>query len=197
MRTSLATTLSVVGVMATGGVALAVNTTVLDSTVSSVEGPAPLAEALVPVAPLAVESTIPVDSTTPITPVSPTVPAPVQSAYDVQGIGLITLEQSGTNLSVVGVNPVSGWTYDSTNERANRTEIKFVNGTQNVRFTAELLDGRVVTAVEAVNPPVAPPPSNGGGNGSSVSSGEGTGGGNGGEDHGDGESESEDEGDDD
>ncbi|MHB1089853.1 MAG: hypothetical protein ACYC0U_02085 [Ilumatobacteraceae bacterium] len=171
MKTSLATTLSVIGVLATGGVALAVNTTVLDSTVSSVHGPSPLAEALVPIAALSVDSTvpvdstIPVDSTVPITPVSTATPASVQSAYDVQGVGIITLEQNGTGLNIVSVNPVSGWTYNSTNERATRAGIEFTNGTQNVKFTAELLNGRVVTAVEAVNTKVGSSPPNSGGGG--------------------------------
>jgi len=168
MKTSLATTLSVIGVLATGGVAMAVNTTVLDSTVSSVEGPSPLAEALVPIAAFSVQSTVPINSAMPVLPTTPgeTVPsvpemivehASVQSAYDVQGVGIITLEQSATNLSVISVNPVSGWTYDSKNEGASRLEIKFTSGTQLVKFTAELLDGRIITAVEATDTSVAPP----------------------------------------
>lgn len=176
MKTSLATTLSVIGVLATGGIALAVNTTVLDSTVSSVEGPAPLAEALVPIAAQSVESSVPVDSAMPVLPTVPggavggapemvVEPASVQSAYNVQGIGLITLAQNGTNLDVVSVDPVSGWVYESKNERADRLEIKFVNGTQDIKFTAELLDGRVVTAVEARNTTVEPTPNRGGGGG--------------------------------
>lgn len=136
---------------------MAVNTTVLDSTVSSIEGPSPLAEALVPVAALSVDSTIPVDSTVPVAQLSAVVPASVQSAYDVQGSGVITLEQSGQSLNVVSVNPVSGWTYKSENNGSNRVEVEFVNGTQRVKFTAELLNDRIVTAVEAIDTSVASP----------------------------------------
>lgn len=170
MKTSLATTLSVIGVLATGGVAMAVNTTVLDSTVSSIEGPSPLAEALVPVAALSVDSAIP------IAPLSPVASTSVRSAYEVQGVGLITLEQNGSGLGVVEVNPVSGWTYESTNELGTRTEIRFINGEQDVKFTAELLDGRVVTAVEATNTSsTSSPNSNDGGGGEDENKDEGEG----------------------
>lgn len=144
------------GILATGGVAMAVNTTVLDSTVSSVERTPVLAEANVPMSALSVDSTIPVLPTTP----GETLPATsemivasesVQSAYNVEGSGIITLEQDGSSLNVVSVAPVSGWTYESVNERVNRVKVEFKNGTQRVEFYAELIDGRVVTAVEAVD----------------------------------------------
>lgn len=150
MKASLATTLSVIGVLAAGGVALAVNTTVLDSTVSSVEGPSPLAETLVPGAALSVAPTTPV-VTAPIATETTVVPASVQSAYDVQGVGIITLEQSATSLAVVSVNPVSGWRYESVGTEATNAQIKFTNGTRSVMFSAELLGGQVVTAVQATD----------------------------------------------
>lgn len=148
MKTSLATTLSVIGVLATGGIALAVNTTVLDSTVSSIEGPSPLAEASVLVSALSVDSTVPA-VTAPIVTETTVAPTSFQSAYDIQGVGIITLEQNLTSLSVVSVSPVSGWTYKSENERATRIEVELKNGTQRVKFYAELIDGRVITAVKA------------------------------------------------
>lgn len=150
MKTSLATTLSVIGVLAAGGVTLAVNTTVLDSTVPSVEGLSPLAETLVLGAALSVDSTIPVVIAQ-IATETTVVPASVQSAYDVQGVGIITLEQNATSLTIVSVNPVSGWRYDSTSTGATSVEIKFTNGTRSVMFSAELLDGQVVTAVQATD----------------------------------------------
>lgn len=156
MKTSLATTLSIVGVLATGGLAMAVNTTVLDSTVSSVEGSPALAEANVSVSALSVTSTVPSE---PVSPASETTLAPtsVQSAYDVEGAGIVTLEQNASVLTVLSVNPVSGWTYNSTVERTNRVEVEFTDGTQDVKFTAELLDGRIITAVEATDTKVSAP----------------------------------------
>lgn len=137
MKTSLATSLSIIGVLATGGVALATNSTMVDSTLS-------------------VDTTVPVTTTIPQTQTSTTIPAPVQSAYDIQGVGIITLEQDPTNLNVFSVSPGSGWTYVSTSEDATKVELEFTNGTQKVKFTAELLDGRVVTTVEATDTSIAP-----------------------------------------
>ena len=139
---------------------MAVNTTVLDSTVSSVEGTPVLAEANVPVSALSADSAMPVFPTMP----GETGPAvsemivtseSVQSAYNVEGSGIITLEQNGSSLNVISVNPISGWTYESVNERTNRVKVEFTNGTHRVEFLAELIDGRVVTAVEAIDTSVA------------------------------------------
>lgn len=179
MKTSLATTLSIVGVLVTGGVALAVNTKVLDSTVSSIEGSLALAQAIVPSSAVSVNTTLSVDATVPATPETAAVAESVQSAsasnqsaYDLQGVGIITLKQSVTGLDVVEVKPVSGWFYNVESERANRVEIKFSSGTQSVKFNAELLDGRIITSVQAIDTAVAQAPK---GNGNDDAEGEGEG----------------------
>ena len=170
MKTSLATTLSIVGVLVTGGVALAVNTKVLDSTVSSIEGPLALAEAFVPSSIVSANSTLPVESTV-STQAVPTTPettaaatsvqsadASIQSVYDLKGVGIVTLEQRDSDLNVVDVKPVSGWSYDAKNERENRFAITFSSGTQRIKFNAELLDGRIITSVQASDASAAPAP---------------------------------------
>lgn len=129
MKTSLTTSLSIIGILATGGVALAANTTVLGPTLSSAQG---LAPAL----------TVSADSTVPVT---------VQSSYNVQGVGIITLGQNATALSVLAVDPITGWTYKATNEQTDQIEIKFSTDAQMVKFTAELVDGRIVTTVQATD----------------------------------------------
>ncbi|MEO8162906.1 MAG: hypothetical protein ABI590_03915 [Ilumatobacteraceae bacterium] len=145
MKTSLATTLSIVGVLATGGVAFAVNTSVLDSSVAAVTATPALPEAIVPRAesPFDFEGS-PTDSTVPVAVASTS----VQSAYDVDGAGIVTLAQDGTSLTVVSVLPVSGWTFDTSNEDAAGVEVEFTNGAQHMKFRAELLDGRIVTSVQ-------------------------------------------------
>lgn len=140
MKTSLATSLSIIGVLATGGVALAANPTVLGPPSSSAQGLAPA---------LAVSA----DSTVPI---SATAQAMVQSAYNVQGVGIITLGQNATALSVVAVEPITGWTYTAANEHSTRVEITFSAGTQIVKFNANLIDGRLVTAVQASDTAATP-----------------------------------------
>ncbi len=129
MKTSLTTSLTIIGILATGGVALAANTTVLGPTLSSTQGLAPA---------LAVAA----DSTVPVT---------VQSSYNVQGVGIITLGQNATALSVLAVDPITGWTYKTTNEQTDQVEIKFSTDAQTVKFTAELVDGRIVTEVQATD----------------------------------------------
>lgn len=157
MKTSLATTLSIIGVLTTGAVAMAVNTTVLDSTVSLVERAPVLAAAAVAVPILPTDTTISIEIA-PLAIEATTTPTPVRSVYDVQGIGFVTLEQNGTSLNVAEVKPVFKWTYESKNDVGNRVEVEFTNGTQHVKFIAELLDDRVVTAVDATDTSSAPTP---------------------------------------
>ena len=57
IKASLVTTLSVIGILATSGAALAANTKVLDSVIPSVQESSPLAEAIVPFADQTVEPT--------------------------------------------------------------------------------------------------------------------------------------------
>ena len=205
MKTSFVTTLSIVGVLATGGAAFAANSTVLDFALTPVQGPPLLAEAIVPVTNRSIESTAtggavvvvattvlgPTVSTTPtattvpfgdltvgpttsiVVPVTPTTtvapspgttvapspgttvaPAPVQFSYTIAGVGIITLKQSATSLSVVSVAPVPGWAFEikdkfnSGQVRGTRIEVEFENGKKSVEFRAELLDGRVIAAVK-------------------------------------------------
>lgn len=142
---------------ATGGVVV-VSTTVLESTVSLVPTDTTLPTATtVPIAEIQINSTTSVAPavTTPTT-LAPTVtasttttfvPAPTQFAYNISGVGTITLKQNVTSLEVVSVKSVSGWTPETKNEGTTRVEIEFANGTKRVEFRAQLLDGRIITAV--------------------------------------------------
>ena len=126
MKLSFVTTISLVGVFATGGAAFAANSSVLDSLVSDVTS----------------STTIPPTSTTTVTPTS------TQSVYDIPGVGIITLNQNATSLEILSVNLASGWTYDAENENATEIAVAFENGDQNVKFRAELLGGLVVIAAD-------------------------------------------------
>lgn len=148
MKTSLATSLSIIGVLATGGVAMAVNTTVLDSTLSSVEETPAMAEANVPVSALSLDSAMPVlvsNQGDALPAVSEMI---VTSDFNIEGVGVVTLEQSATGLAVASISPLTGWTYEDETESLTRIKIEFVNGSQHVKFQAVLLDGRIVTAVD-------------------------------------------------
>ena len=199
IKTSIATTLSLVGVLATGGAAFAANTTVLGSIIPSFQRSSTLAvaETIVPFVELSInsstiggtavvnttvlaptvsfvatETTVPTETTLPITNLqinstTSVVPAvntsttltPAittsttlatstgQFAYNIAGVGIFTLKQNAASLEVVSVKPVSGWRYEAKNESLTRVKIEFANDTKQVEFRAQLLDGRIITAV--------------------------------------------------
>ena len=147
MKTSLATTLSVFGVLAAGSVAFAVNTSVLDSANQT------------PTASQALEATITDLATAEATPVSGqsvnTVAPPakvesetsVQTSYNIDGVAVVTLSHDGESLSVVSVTPVSGYTYTASNESNSRIEIRFTKGSAVLKFHADIIGDRVVNSV--------------------------------------------------
>ena len=153
MKTSLVTTLSVVGVLATGGAAFAANSTILDSIRSTDKTSTALTEAIVPV------TALPNVLGMPVLPTSPgdSIPAvtemivvldSAQSQYNVEGSGVVVLEQSANGLKVISVVPVSGWTFDAENKSTTRIEVSFENGNKSVEFRAELIDGRIIAAIK-------------------------------------------------
>lgn len=147
MKTSLATTLSVVGVLAAGSVAFAVNTSVLDSAQQT------------PTASQALEATITdlaTAETTPVSGQSVISVAPhatvlgataVQTSYNIDGVAVVTLSRDSESLSVVSVTPVSGYTYTASNEGISRIEIRFTKGSAVLKFHADIIGDRVVTSV--------------------------------------------------
>ena len=172
MKTSLATTISIVGVLAAGGVALAVNSSVLDSaTMTAENAPALQAEivALTDTASLApadqggtlasqsngVDDPAPSASVPEVQPTETTVVAPatpsatsVQSAYNVQGFGVVTLAQGTGSLTVVSVAPESTVKYTTKQESPTRIEVFFVSSAGvSIKFHADVIDGRIVTSV--------------------------------------------------
>lgn len=149
MNTSFITSISVVGILVTGGAAFAANNTILDSYSSSEQDSKALEAAIVPGTALALEMpvlpTIPGDPTSDVEEMI-VVDEPGRSEYNVEGVGLVTLEQTATGLAVVSVKPVSGWTFEVENTSATRIEVEFENG-KSVEFRAELIDGRIISAV--------------------------------------------------
>lgn len=171
MKPSLATTISVIGVLAAGGIALAVNSSVLDSaTMTAENAPALRAEILSLAdtsngAPTGASGTISaqgddVESPSPSTPSTPstlvagiqptatTIASSTQSAYNVQGFGVVTLSQGASSLTVVSVVPESTVKYTTKQESLTRIEVEFVsNAGVRVKFHADIIDNRVVTSV--------------------------------------------------
>lgn len=172
MKTSLAATLSVVGVLASGAGALAVNSYVLDSS-SNVSYAAP-AEVTV-VDPAFVEVAVPAQNvqskavaTSPDAPRSTVVKTPSNassattvapqlnttadtqtSTYNVGESGRVTLEVTNGVLKVLSVAPNSGWTAQLPEYDDGEIEVKFYSGSLEVEFKARLVNGEIAVFVES------------------------------------------------
>ena len=151
MKTSVATAVSFTAVLAAGGLAFAVNTRALSTTVA-VESSVPTVAAIA----------LPSDSTNTTMPMSGTTSSPIQSTvsgsmvaesseFELPGIGVITLQQNGDSLEVLKVNPVVGFTYRSSQQGSDQVRVELLSASQKVEFRARLLDNRIFTDVQAEN----------------------------------------------
>ena len=168
MKTSLATTISVVGVLAAGGVAFAVNSSVLDSATMTAENTSALQAEVLPLANTdftmnpGSQGTVstPGDgvnatSQTTISISTPTtVSAPSKFAYNIDGFGVVTLMQSSGSLTVVSVAPQSSVKYTTKQESPTRIEVVFVSSAGvTIKFNADVINGKIVTS--AINEPAS------------------------------------------
>ena len=167
MKTSVATTVSLVAVLAAGGLAFAVNTRALTDT-SVVDGSVP-AFAVVATASKLTNATLPAPSTTTSTAQSmvastssSTTTSTAQSMvastssaetseYEIVGIGVIVVQKDGESLKVMNVNPSAGFTYSSLQKSSDQVQVDLASATQIVEFRARLLDGRIINDVQVKN----------------------------------------------
>ena len=161
MKTSLATMLSVTGVLAAGALAFAVNTSVLDQAVTTSEAAPTLQADVVSLSNLApIGATAPAATTqaapTPAPAITAEVAAAVaaQSTYNIDGVAAITLALCDNSLSVVSVTPAGGYTAAATAVSASRIEVVLTKSNSVMKFSAQVLDGRIVTSVVAEQPRV-------------------------------------------
>lgn len=161
MKTSLATMLSVTGVLAAGALAFAVNTSVLDHAVTTSEAAPTLQADVVSLADFTPSGVTASAVTTQGVPASaPAVTAEVaaavaaQSTYNIDGVAAITLALSDNSLSVVSVTPAGGYTAAATAVSASRIEVVLTRSNSVMKFSAQVLDGRIVTSVVAEQPRV-------------------------------------------
>lgn len=156
MKPSLATAISFGAVLAAGGVAFAVNTSVLDATVTAEQAPADTARLVDQTATTVAATTgaattvdgAGTDQAVVNQAATTTMPPATRSAYDVQGLGIVTLEQASASLTVVSVASTSGVTAEAIQESATRIEVRFVDASgQSVKFHADVIGGRIVTSV--------------------------------------------------
>ena len=151
MKTSVATTVSLVAVLAAGGLAFAVNTRALTDT-SVVDGSVP-AFAIVATASKLTNATLPAPSTT--TSIAQSMVVGTSSAetseYEIVGIGVIVVQKDGESLKVMNVNPSAGFTYSSLQKSSDQVQVDLASAKQIVEFRARLLDGRIINDVQVKN----------------------------------------------
>lgn len=145
MHSRLTAVLSLSGVLVAGSAAALVNTQVLRHTGG---------ESALSADPLIDQSSgIPVVSLTPTAGTSPAADGvPVTSnavAYEVGVAGIVVLDSDGTALSIVSIDPTTGWTVtENHQETATHAHIVFQSGNTVMSFEANLLFGVVGTSVE-------------------------------------------------
>ena len=164
MKTTFATTFSIVGVLAAGGIAFAVNTSVLDTATNQFSASqAIVAETvgIVPTenAPVAVQNQAS-PSTAVVEPTATTIapPAIVETAYNIAGVAVVTLSQNGTSLLVANVAPAGDYAYSTVNETASRVLVTFTSGVKTMKFRAEIIGDRIITSVLNETAPTATAP---------------------------------------
>ena len=153
MKTSIATTLSVVGVIAAGAAAYAVNTSVLGAVAENT--PSVVAQS-------SVTTVAPV-------PIGAVTNAAVQSqqseasdtttTYKVGNAGSVVIDISSGQIVVTSILPAAGFTSEPARADANGiVKVHFVSSNQRIEFIAKLLNGAVITDVVSETPTSMAPP---------------------------------------
>lgn len=149
MKSTIATTLSIIGVLAAGTAAYAVNVSVLNTPSAAystvVDTVAPVNTSATPVALQNVEAQA--------TPVSSNI-----TTYQVGTAGNVVVDVSSGAIVVVSATPNAGYTSEPVRPAENGVvKVHFVSATSRIEFAAQLVAGKVV--VNVTNDPIrsAPP----------------------------------------
>ena len=182
MKKSIATVISVAGVLGAGAAAYAVNSSVLSATTSNgltaatvatfapsgstvtpgggvvaagsgdTASPAPIAPASETPASVAPATT----TAATVAPLSSTpVPASTRTSYKVGAAGTVVLDSADGVLTIAGVNPAAGWTATKTTGGTRTANVHFTSATMRVEFVATLSNGAIGVDVNSVA--LAPP----------------------------------------
>jgi hypothetical protein len=153
MKTGIATTVSVVGVIVAGVAAFAVNNSVLgasspaDSAIVSTNVPAGNTGAnSINVGKIsAAEATA-----TPITDTTTT--------YSVGSAGNVVLDTSTGAIVVTGIAPAAGYTSEpATTDSMGVVKVRFASSMQRIEFIAKMVNGQVEVTVKDITPPSMKP----------------------------------------
>ena len=157
MKTGIATTLSVLGVIAAGAAAYAVNTSVLGAAASDTV--AVLASAGSP-ATVATQPNSPNVSGASIETVENMVSGDT-TTYKVGSAGSVVVDTSSGSIVVTNILPAAGFTSEPARTDSNgAVKVHFVSATQRIEFVARMVNGAVVVDVknETPAPGVSQPP---------------------------------------
>lgn len=161
MKPSVASFLSISAIVVAGGAGLAVNATVFDapSTAAATDTPEILTVASVGAQPVASEvglgelgsqDPVNVEAATPSTTIATNeVAVSTLSEYEIPGVGVVTISQTGSTIAVHNVSTNSGFTYTTGTPFPGRLDVRFTSTTTEIEFDAQLIDGRVVTVVKS------------------------------------------------
>lgn len=144
MRTSFASAISVLGVVAAGAAAFAVNTAVLSPSGEAIAtASAPIAAPSTTIAPVA-------DPSRTASKLA-TAAATQTSTYRVGDAGRVIVEVVDGQLRVANVLPSAGWTARAPEYDDGEVEVEFKNGSATVEFKARLEGAEIKVFVEAEN----------------------------------------------
>lgn len=158
MKTSIATTLSIAGVLVAGAAAFAVNTSVLGAaadadTVGIVSTSTP-GSGSTPVSVPGVSSS---GGTATVTARSSSVDG-TTTTYRVGTAGSVVIDTSSGSVVVTSILPAAGFTSEpARTDRNGAVKVHFVSDTQRIEFMARMLNGAVVTEVTNESVQMAPP----------------------------------------
>ena len=149
MKTSIATTLSVLGVLAAGAAAYAVNTSVLGAAAED-------APAIVADAPTSTVASTPPGLVTNAAVQSQQSEASNTTTYKVGDAGSVVIDTSSGSIVVTSILPAVGFTSEPARADANGVvKVHFVSASQRIEFVAKMQNGVVVTEVVNETPPPA------------------------------------------
>lgn len=149
MKTSTATSLALTAVFAAGALALFVNTRALGDTVGGTDTETTIGVQAMPSISPDSTQTAQIADTAPQVSSNQDATASEVTEYELDGIGVVRLEKNEGSLQVLNVEPTAGYSFDSSQISADQVRVEFLSETTEVEFRARLLEGRIITDVQA------------------------------------------------
>lgn len=147
MKTRTATIISIGSILLASGAALAINTNIFRGTSALADTDQTSLNATLDSLNIAEVSTTTTPSTQSNAPTQPT--ASTDIVYDVPGVGVVTLAQSGDTLSVVDAAPSDGYDVKVKQSAGAIVEVEFEGNPADYVFRAKVVAGSIVTDISS------------------------------------------------